>query len=187
LIKLKNIISYLKQEKNEIDNIHIKNKLNFNKFEKFDNKFKYDENFKIILSEDNKNYLDNLLEEIEEKNNIKSDIKNIDLTKLDLFIKNINIKIKEFNKNIEAINKKIEELKKVEITTKKQEKTNLNIEIDEFKNKFFIKNNLKIIKTFFEDYDKHEINEKNIKKLEDSKNQYRKKLSKEFEKFSEEY
>lgn len=187
LIELKNIITYLKQENKEIENLHIKNKLNFSNFSKFDSNFKYDETLKIDLSQYLIEFLKKLLIEIIEKNNVKSKTNTVDLENLDLFIKELNTKIKEFNKNIKSINTKIAELKKVDIESKKEEKITLETELNELQNKYFIKNNFETIKVFLDDYKKYEQNNKNIEILKWYKDEYRKKLSEEFKKFSEEY
>lgn len=186
LLELEDIITYLKPKNNEIENLNRNNELKFSKFKKYCSDLEYNR-FEISLNENNLNELDYLLEEIKEKNNIKSKSKNIDLSFLEKIIIELNKKINIFNEKIENINNKIKKLQSTNIEDKKNEKKQIKENLEELKDKKFIKNNFSSIIEFFREYERHKNNEDNIEKLIQNKNDFRKKISKEFENFSIKY
>ena len=188
LNELQNIIIYLKQGNKELETLNNKNKLKFQKLLDciWTTTLNY-ENFEILIDWDTKIFLEEILENIKEKNNVKSNKIEIDLNKLNDFIIAINDNISNFLLNIWKINDKIDEIGEVNISKIKADKETISLDLNELQNKLFIKNNYGLIKLFFSEFKQFNKNKDNIQKIRTSKDAFRRQVSEDFKIFADEY
>lgn len=188
LSELQNIIIYLRQDNKELEKINNENQLKFQKLLSciWDTTLSYDD-FKIEIDWNTDLFLKEIIEKIKEKNNIKSNRIEIDLSKLNDFITILNDNINNFLLNVWKINDKIDDVSNIDLRMIKADKEVFILELYELQNKLFIKNNYDVIKLFFTEYKHFSKNKDNIIKIKNSRDSFRKQVSEDFKIFAEEY